>query len=168
MINITSRSIFTAAVVSLLLVMTVGAAQAESSPASDESVSVSDAQIAAMAAACSSAAESASCVAAVQTLINDLVAANTNILLSKVIGSVAARIASESNAGLAGQSSFDIGVLGNALSALASMASSNGLTSLAKTVAAVSTNVKSGVQVDLHAISSGAGITLDDKSASPA
>ena len=142
---------------------------AETTPTetTDVAVVVSEQQIADVAAACAAGPESAECMAALSALVDALTAANPNVSLSTIIGSIAAQIASQSNAAISGALTIDATALGAALSALSSLAGSKGLTDLVATLLAVAENVTNGISVDLGAIASGSGISIGDVNASP-
>ena len=167
-----SRNSLLVAIISVcsLLMLSIGTLQAQATPppASDVAVAVSDAQIAAVAAACIAGSATPACVAALKALVAALTLANPNATPSTLIGSIAAKVASVSNAGLAGTITINAVALGAALTALATLASANGLTALAATVVAVAQNVTNAVAIDLGAIASGTGISLGNGLASPA
>ncbi len=137
--------------------------------AQEVSITVSDAQSAAVASACSGGASSAGCKLALEELVAALGAANPGTTLATIIGSIASQVASMSNKSMANnEQSFSASASAAMLSALATFASSKGLNAASTTVLAVAENVKARRKIDLGAIASGAGLSVADTPASPA
>lgn len=131
-------------------------------------VVISDGQIANLASACSGGAASSNCQAALKSLLATLGIANPGVPISTVVRTLASKVAEQSNANIARPGiAFDAASAAQAMSALADFATSAGLSSLANTIAAIAANVENGVKMDLTAISSGAGIAIPAKTASP-
>jgi hypothetical protein len=130
-------------------------------------VTVSDAQISALASACAGGAASSACKTALQNLVATLKGA-TGATTALVIGTIVARVAQVSNAAIAnpGVTTLNAAAAAQAVTALSALASSEGLTSLATTIAAVGSNVANGVTVDLTAVASGSGNAIPSNPAS--
>lgn len=149
-------------------ILTAPAASAQTAGVGDISILVPDADIAKLEIACKTTAIAGSCGAAMQAVIAALKVANPTVTVSTIIASIASKIAFESNSGVSGAKEIDPVALSSALSALADIATSNGLTALQSTVLTVAKLVAASEQVDLKAVASGNTYTLGDTVASPA
>lgn len=107
---------------------------------------------AALTAALSQCTTSEACDAALQALIAELAAANPGVDLSLIIGSVVSTIAAGYNAGTVPAAAAQV-----ALTSAGSIASSNGLTTLAAAATAAAETVAAGDTIDLEAVAEASG-----------
>lgn len=103
---------------------------------------------------CASASSSSdgTCAAALQILIEQLIAANPEANAELVVGSVISAIASGYN-----DAAIDPAVAQAALASLASVASSRGLTTLATVATNAASTVVAGDPIDLEAVAEASG-----------
>lgn len=107
---------------------------------------------ASLTAALSQCTTAEACDAALQALIAELAAANPGVDLSLIIGSVVSTIAAGYNAGTVPAAAAQV-----ALNSAGSIASSNGLTSLAAAATAAAETVAAGDTIDLEAVAEASG-----------